>query len=73
VWQWDVVSDQRIGVKSGEHMPPTPEELLILEYDGRDWPLPLRLAERLTSDRRLIDAIRALAMVGSVRKEREEE
>jgi hypothetical protein len=54
-------------------MPPTPDELIILEYDGRDWPLPLRLAERLTSDRRLIDAIRALAMVGSVRKEREEE
>ena len=45
-------------------------DLLSFEYEGEFWPLPIDLARRLASDRRLIDVVRAMTTPGIVRKER---
>ena len=47
-------------------------DLLTFEFQGEFWPLPIELARRLASDRRLIDAVRSLTLVGIVRKPKKE-
>lgn len=46
--------------------------LITFEYDGEYWPVPIELARRLASDRRLIDLVRSLTTPNIVRKPRKE-
>jgi hypothetical protein len=57
---------------------PTPTDrdrpvMLVIEYDGREYPIPLAAAVKLGSDRRLIDRVKAMAAVGGVRKPKDDD
>lgn len=48
-------------------------DLLMFEYEGEFWPVPIDLARRLASDAKLILAIRNMTNPGLVRRPKKED